>query len=286
MISAKSLLYQSVLLRWALLLRRCGQRSFTYRPLERWTGGDALLVAPHPDDECLGAAGTLLRHRAQGDRVAVVIVTDGSGSRAVTGERAARAALRRREAECACARLGVDLTWLGWPEAGWQAQPSLAALRERVEKATLLYLPSVVDFHPDHLAVARIVAPWLRADQRVRVYELSVPLTPTLTTLLVDTTEVAATAHDALQCHHSQRGAWQPLVRRMAYRSALHGMAQCEPFWALDGAAYQRMVNAAAWQWQTTPFRGLRPRPFSDGAAYWQGQAARRALWQAASGEA
>ena len=35
-----------------------------------------LVVAPHPDDETLGCGGTILRHRAEGDAVHWMIVTD------------------------------------------------------------------------------------------------------------------------------------------------------------------------------------------------------------------
>ncbi len=41
-----------------------------------------VIVAPHPDDETLGAGGAALLHRQAGDRVAVVVVTDGRASRA------------------------------------------------------------------------------------------------------------------------------------------------------------------------------------------------------------
>ena len=34
-----------------------------------------LCLAAHPDDEILGAGGTLLRHRAAGDQIALVIAT-------------------------------------------------------------------------------------------------------------------------------------------------------------------------------------------------------------------
>ena len=35
-----------------------------------------LVIAPHPDDETLGCGGTLLRHKANGDEISWVIVTD------------------------------------------------------------------------------------------------------------------------------------------------------------------------------------------------------------------
>ena len=37
---------------------------------------NSIVIAPHPDDEVLGAGGTMLRHKAEGDKVAWLIVTN------------------------------------------------------------------------------------------------------------------------------------------------------------------------------------------------------------------
>ena len=37
-----------------------------------------LVVSAHPDDETLGAGGTIARHALSGDCVHVIIITDGS----------------------------------------------------------------------------------------------------------------------------------------------------------------------------------------------------------------
>ena len=58
------------------LLRRRRQ------PWQPVGGQRVLVVAPHPDDEALGCGGTIMRHIASGDSVAVLIVTDGRRSRA------------------------------------------------------------------------------------------------------------------------------------------------------------------------------------------------------------
>jgi len=39
--------------------------------------GRTLVIAPHPDDEVLGAGGTIARLAAEGERVFVAIVTEG-----------------------------------------------------------------------------------------------------------------------------------------------------------------------------------------------------------------
>ena len=47
---------------------------------------DVLCVCAHPDDEVLGCGGTLARHAASGDRVGVLILTDGVQSRGLETE--------------------------------------------------------------------------------------------------------------------------------------------------------------------------------------------------------
>ncbi|MBE7559738.1 PIG-L family deacetylase [bacterium] len=65
-------------------------------------GERVVVLAAHPDDETLGAGGAMLVHRAHGDRVHVVVATEGVTARhPETG----------RQEEClrrAMARLGVD----------------------------------------------------------------------------------------------------------------------------------------------------------------------------------
>ena len=64
-------------------------------------GGTALLLAPHPDDECITGALALRLQRQAGLKVVAVPVTLGSLQ--------ARRAGRLAEARAACAFLGFDL---------------------------------------------------------------------------------------------------------------------------------------------------------------------------------
>src|SRR5436305_3076419 len=95
--------------------------------------GDRILVlAPHPDDEVLGAGGVLREAVRRGLPTRVVFLTFGDSNewsflayrkRPVVMPRAvlAMGAVRRREALAAAAALGVpaaDLTFLGYPDYG------------------------------------------------------------------------------------------------------------------------------------------------------------------------
>src|SRR5580704_19732799 len=100
---------------------------------------DVLIVAPHPDDAELGAAGAILRLKAQGRRVGVLDLTSGEPTPFGTPE------IRARETAAASAVLGLD--WrenLGLPnrklEATLEARHKLAGVF-REQKPRWLFAP-------------------------------------------------------------------------------------------------------------------------------------------------
>jgi N-acetylglucosamine malate deacetylase 1 len=114
--------------------------------------GRTLVMAPHPDDEVLGAGGTIARLVAEGEEVFVAIVTEGK-SPAFTGTMVARV---QAEAMRAHKLLGVKETfWLGQPAAALSEIPHSnlnAAVLDVVSKVvpTTLMIPFVGDIHMDH----------------------------------------------------------------------------------------------------------------------------------------
>ncbi|NVK12650.1 PIG-L family deacetylase (plasmid) [Leisingera sp. S132] len=114
--------------------------------------GPVLVVAPHPDDEVLGAGGTIARLAAMGRQVHAAIVT--RGREEIFG--AAQIETVRREAEAAHAHLGVARThWLGFPAAELAEQPhgalngALSALVQELAPSLVL-APHPGDIHLDH----------------------------------------------------------------------------------------------------------------------------------------
>lgn len=114
-----------------------------------------VVVAAHPDDETLGAAGLMARAAEAGARVVVVVATDGEGSHphspTHTPDRLAR--LRRQETERAVVTVApaAEIRFLGLPD-GLLAEHRLA-LRERLGAI----LDAVRTSGPDRVAVA---SPW------------------------------------------------------------------------------------------------------------------------------
>ena len=117
--------------------------------------GKTLVIAPHPDDEVLGAGGTIARLAAQGNEVYIAVVTEGKPP-AFTAEATSRVQAEAREAHRV---LGVKETfWLGFPAAALSetAHSALnAALFDLVQTLSpdTLLLPFIGDMHMDHQVI-------------------------------------------------------------------------------------------------------------------------------------
>ena len=246
-----------------------------------------LVIAPHPDDEAIACSGTILRHIESGDAVVVAVATDGSRSRAAatSGE---MAAIRRNEAELAARRLGIErLEWLGLPEGAWHISALEKLLCEQLQRhePTIVYAPSRVDFHPEHLAVAHALARALDAravaratPRRVRAYQVQVPLTRILTNVITDVSNVLAASVAALAAYSSQRGSIESVHRRRRYGALAHRVpGPVEEFWELSVQEYAELHRSPFGEWSST-FRGVRRFAWTDPLAYLQGNAERRRL--------
>lgn len=132
-----------------------------------------LVIAPHPDDETIAAAGLLQAARAAGARVGVWLLTDGENNpwpqrwaerrwRIDAAARCRWGARRRAESAAALQRLGLEpaavLRAFGWPDGGiterFITDPAglvaLLAAELAAFAPTDLVVPAATDSHPDH----------------------------------------------------------------------------------------------------------------------------------------
>jgi LmbE family N-acetylglucosaminyl deacetylase len=112
----------------------------------------ALVFAPHPDDETLACGATILRKTAVGTPVMVVVAADGESL------------VRRRECLVACRLLDVGedkLRFLGYPDGELVDHSSELAQNIQMLIAEFapdeVFVPSAIDQHPDHRALAAAV---------------------------------------------------------------------------------------------------------------------------------
>lgn len=174
--------------------------------------GRVLLVAPHPDDETLGAGGTLRHHVMQGDPVRILVLTAGlagdpGGSRTPEGLRATR----ERESREAAGVLGVsDVVFWGLPDGRQISTEDLRVLIPPLREAIRDYAPDLVycpwegECHVDHFStflLCRGAVTECGPGTRLLGYEV---WNPSLPDVIVDISETHDVKRRALACHRSQ----------------------------------------------------------------------------------
>lgn len=205
---------------WARLVRRG-------RAIDPVVPGPWLVLAPHPDDEALGAGGLLATLTAAGAAPVVAILTDGAASHVDAPGWGPRrlAGVRAREAGHAVRALGAGaVVHLGWRDAA----PPVAG--DAVFRATVRRLAAIVrrrgiralavcwegEAHCDHAAAAALARAVVRAARgRVRRYDYLVwgwtdpGLERAIAARRVVSFDVARTRpaqRRAIDCHRSQTG--------------------------------------------------------------------------------
>lgn len=132
----------------------------------RWATARWLVLAPHADDETIGAGALIAEAAAEKRLAAVAFLTDGRASHGPDGP-SDLAAIRRREARTALRRLapGAPLpVFLDWPDAHppTQGSPAWTLGVKRLEnlcrtrRVDAIATTSALDPHCDHKAAAAL----------------------------------------------------------------------------------------------------------------------------------
>lgn len=138
-----------------------------------------LVIAPHPDDEAIGAYALMSRLRRRGVSVRVVVVTDGAASHPNSPRWPRRRLVteRRRESRRVLRGIGVAaaaVTFLDLPDGRLHAR--IVVARRGLARAlghvgpALIAAPAANDDHPDHRTVAACVAALRRPHLRLLAY--------------------------------------------------------------------------------------------------------------------
>jgi LmbE family N-acetylglucosaminyl deacetylase/glycosyltransferase involved in cell wall biosynthesis len=182
-------------------------------------GARILALAAHPDDEVLGAGGTLALNAGRAESIRLWIATDGKRQEGVTEPADEYGERRREESRRAAGILGVTA-----PLFGSLPDRELASHREELRekllaqvrefRPDLILCPSPVEIHPDHRALAETLYDLVAGSRsmdpdydrfqltRIGFYELTHPLLPNA---LVDIAPVAAVKREALGAFVSQQ---------------------------------------------------------------------------------
>jgi LmbE family N-acetylglucosaminyl deacetylase len=173
-----------------------------------------LVIAPHQDDEIIGAGGSLLIASAVGVPIDVLYITDGASQRpayAPTPTESAR--IRDREAQQVCSKLGATIHRLGISNtAPKPTVDDLDQLSDTIQglKPQVVMAPWILDLPAKHRLVNHLL--WL-AHQRHNLpdfeiwgYQVHNDLFPNG---YVDITQAAVEKRKLLECYRSQNQFYQ-----------------------------------------------------------------------------
>jgi len=185
------------------------------KPFARCTG-NVLVVAPHPDDDVIGAGGTMALLAQAGKQVFSVYVTDGSsfpGSDS-RGTDEQIIALRQREALAALkvvkAKGGIFLKGSSKKLKNNSSKAVEHALKDvlRVFMPESIYLPAPFEAHPTHRTVTQITLRVLRSmrDYFPALWGYTVwgGIFSTRGFKIIDISAVAGLKRKAIRMHQSQ----------------------------------------------------------------------------------
>lgn len=163
-----------------------------------------LIIAPHPDDECIGAGGVLALYASQ---CMVIVLSDGrEGQGMVPAE--AEKEIRKAEFCDEMSHLGIaDYRMLGY-EDGTLMQHLDCLEMVDLSPYTKIFVTGVHDGHPDHKAACLGVYQALRRqgikDTEIYFYEVHAPLQEV--THMLDITDVIGRKLRLIRFHQSQLG--------------------------------------------------------------------------------
>ncbi|MCF6465478.1 PIG-L deacetylase family protein [Clostridium sp. Cult2] len=152
------------------------------------TDEKVLVLSPHVDDETIGLGATLLKHKRADNKMALVYLTDGSGS---TTDLTSSKLINQRKEEGKRIKevYGFDALYF-LDELDGQLDSSKVDLIEKIinileeEKPSIIYTPFIIDGHKDHVettkALIRALKVWNKDFEKIYMYEVNCPIIPKL----------------------------------------------------------------------------------------------------------
>lgn len=207
-----------------------------------------VVLAPHVDDETIGAGGTILQHVNRGAEVHVVLITDGSNSASDLPSHAL-VEERTKELEKVTHILGIkDVTFLQLEDGNIDpTDKAMKYLRQVIEgfSPDIIYTPTFVDAHPDHTDTSLMLADLLKRytplKTTIRLYEINSPIPPKFVNCIIDITDTFKEKKRALNVFKSQAVAFDGFRKLNQYKSNLieeKSVTYAEVFLELDVDAF------------------------------------------------
>ncbi len=168
---------------------------------------DALIIAPHPDDESLGCGGTIVKHITAGSKVKIVFLTNGDKGDFERRFGEEYVAMRSQSADRAMTVLGVvDYEFWGYKDRELVTVEGELGKRllDTVEvfSPSIIYAPSSFEAHPDHRCSFNVV--WKlrnRVNATLAFYEVLIAIYPNI---LIDITNEIVKKIKAIECYQTE----------------------------------------------------------------------------------
>lgn len=175
-----------------------------------------LIIAPHPDDECIGTGGILALYPKICD---VIVMSDGRyGNSEVNPQNEIKIRKMQFEKEMEMAHVN-SYEWLGYMDSNLMIEQNCMG-NIRFERYTKIFIPSHIDGHPDHTAIYNYSCDRISkiCNKDIEVYEYEVHKPFQNVTHYLDITEVIDFKLELIQCHKDQ-------IKSMCYDKQAFGLA-------------------------------------------------------------
>jgi len=209
-----------------------------------------LVLSPHPDDDIIGCGGTIYKYHLKGAEITSVYMTDGrKGNPGYNEEELVL--IRREEAKKASTIVGIDnLIFLDNRDSELTSNSkTIKELSQIIRdiKPEAVFLPFLLDNHPDHIATNNI---FIQATKNYNVdaacygYEVWTPLTAP--NCIIDITEQIKIKREALEQFQNQLAQYnfiEAIIGLSRYRGMVHllGDKYAEVFLRCSIAEYSRL---------------------------------------------
>lgn len=185
-------------------------------------GKTVWILSPHPDDDAIGCGGTIIKHIQMGHCVRIVYLC--SGDKGIKSEHADKAIkIRKKEAQNAALIMGVspnNLYFFDIPDETLKNNLDVAVVKLKdlfnTYQPDIVYLPSFLDRHNDHLATNDIIKKCALKNTLISAYEIWTPIVPNR---IVDISTSIIQKQKAINAHISQ-------IKALEYDKAILGLNQ------------------------------------------------------------
>ena len=204
------------------------------------------IIAPHPDDECMYAAGVLL---LASDRTDIFVLTDGSHGnkeRSIKEE----AAIRKNQFDAEMAYIKPHaVTWFGIEDTKLSENTGIIRKID-FTPYTRIFLPWIESLHPDHRAAAAICINEIRKQGcHAECYSGEIYKPFPLPSHYIDITSLAEEKRKLIRFHEDQTALENVVLSLNAFRAAqMMHMPECRfaecfdkvRIWEDDNADHKR----------------------------------------------